>query len=205
MQLFQLKAVIIAGQKNCNGGYRVWEDDLGLFDAREKAEEGMRIVVKERQWDKFFAFFVYERGVNPALNEEGFQSVASYYPDGTLYCDSPYDEACKKVFRGRAADTIKLKVGDLGWCWDGKTLEPCLVFAIPFTKEKFAAYCRKNGRDPDTISFDYSDDCYGVYTYNHNHWHPATWRVFPYNETITQRNMARLLETKKWWDDGCPQ
>ena len=204
MQIFQLKSLEIGGcRRNCNNGHKVYEADLGLYGSREKAEEAMRRLIKENQWSTFFAFFIYERELNPCLDEEGYgyQGVTSYYPDGTLYCESPYDVSCKKIFRGRPAETIKLKVGDLAWFWRGDTIEPCLVFATPCTTEEYAAICQKNGVDPQ---YDYSDDCYGVYNYGHNHDHPYTWCLFPFTGKITQRNMERLLETQKWWDDGCP-
>ena len=204
MQIFQLKSLRIASiQRTCNSGYKVSEADEGLYDSREKAEEAMRQLIKDNQWSTFFAFFIYERELNPFLEEEGYgyQGVTSYYPDGTLYCESPYDVSCKKIFRGRPAKTIKLKVGDLAWYWHGDTIEPCLVFATPWTTEEHAAICQKNGVDPKC---DFFDDCYGVYNYGHNHDHPFSWRLFPFTGKITKRNMDRLLETKKWWDDGYP-
>ena len=205
MRIFQLKSLEIGGcRRTCNSGHKVHEADLGLYDSREKAEDGMRCLIRENRPSAFFAFFLYERELNPCSGEDGYgyQGVTSYYPDGTLYCDSPYDVSCRKIFRGRPAETIKLKAGDLGWYWHGDTVEPCLVFAAPCTTEEYAAMCRKNGRDP---KFDYSDDCYGVYNYGHNHDHPYCWSLFPFTGKITQRNMERLLETRKWWEDGCPE
>ena len=211
MQIFQLKSLEISGcQRNCNSGYKVYEVDYGLYESREKAEDAMRQLIKENQWSTFFAFFIYERELNPCLEEEGYeyQGVTSYYSDGTLYCESPYDMSCKKIFRGRPAETIKLKVGDLAWYWHGDTIEPCLVFATPCTTEEYAASCWKHGVDPDgpnAIKYDYSDDCYGVDNYGHDHNHPFTWQLFPFTGKITKRNMERLLETKKWYEDGCPR
>ena len=175
---------------------------MGLTNRGKRAEEAMRQLIKENQWDSFFAFFIYDCELNPCLEEEGYgyQGVTSYYPDGTLYCESPYDVSCKRIFRGRPADTIKLKVGDLAWHWRGDTIEPCLVFATPCTKEEYATRCRKHGVDPDgpnALKYDYSDDCYGVDNYRHDHNHPLTWQLFPFTGKITKRNMERLLETKK--------
>ena len=103
--------------------------------------------------------------------------------------------------------TIKLKVGGLSWYWRGDTIEPCLVFATPCTMKEYAARCRKHGVDPDgpnALKYDYSEDCYGVDNYGHDHNHPFTWQLFPFTGKITKRNMERLMETQKWYDDGCP-
>ena len=115
--------------------------------------------------------------------------------------------SCKKIFHGRPAETIKLKVGGLSWYWRGDTIESCLVFATPCTTEEYAARCRKHGvtlDGPNAIKHDYSDDCCGVDNYGHNHNHPLTWQLFPFTGKIIKRNMERLLETQKWYDDGCP-
>ena len=208
MLIFQLKSLEIRGGKNCNNGYKAGERDLGLYDSREQAEKNMLNVIKEENWNTFFAFFIYARIVNPGSGEEGFQSVTSYFPDGILYCESPYDESCKKKFRGRPPETIKLKVGDLAWEWRGDSIEPCLVFAQPLTTGEYEEMCRKNGVDPagpDAIAFDYTDDCYGVFNFGRGQDHPAVWRLFPFNGKISKRNMDRLLESKKWWEEGCPE
>lgn len=209
MEIFQLKSLEITGRKNCNGSYKVWEDDLGLFDSKEKAEKAVRDAVRERRWSRFFAFFIYERQVNrPCLNGDGYRAVTSYLADGTCFCYSPYDAACEKPFKGRPTESIKLKIGDIAWCWRWDYIEPCLVGSLPYTEEEYAAYCKERGHsadDPSYHPFDYSDDCYLVYTGNNDHEHPPCWQVFPFSDSLTERNKERLLASKKWWGNGCPE
>ena len=209
MQLFQLKSIEITGDKNSNGGYRVWNDDLGLFDSREKAEDAMRQAIREMQGTRFLGFLICERELNsPCLYGEGNQAITTYLADGTLFCHSFCDDACEKPFKGRPAESIKFKSGELAWYWRGDRIEPCLVDLLPYSEEKYAEYCRKRGHspdDPDFFPFDYSDDCYLVYDYNNDHNHPRCYELFPFNDTITRRNRDRLLATKKWWEDGCPR
>lgn len=73
MQFFQLKSLEIGGcQRNCNSGHKVYEVDYKLYESREKAEEAMRQLIKDNQWSTFFAFFIYERELNPCQEEEGY-------------------------------------------------------------------------------------------------------------------------------------
>ncbi|GEM_PF-5995105 len=207
MKIFQLKSLEITGQKNRNGGHKVWEEDMGLFESKEKAENTIQSAIKERPWSNFFAFFIYERQLNlPCLNDAGYQSVTSYLADGTFYCYSPCDSACVKPFKGRPAESIRLRKGDLAWYWSGDHIEPCLVGFQPYTEEQYADYCKERGHsadDPDFHPFDGTDDCYLVYNYNNDHNHPECWQLFPFSGTLTQGNMDRLLASRKWWQDGC--
>ena len=59
MLIFQLKSLEIRGGKNCNNGYKAGERDLGLYDSREQAEKNMLNVIKEENWNIFFAFFYF--------------------------------------------------------------------------------------------------------------------------------------------------
>ena len=169
----------------------------------------MQNALIEGQWTNFFAFLIYERQLNVlSLKEDDIQAVTSYLADGSFYCHSLCDETCEKPYKGRPVESIKLKKGDLAWYWRWGNIEPCLVECLPYTEEEYAAFCRERGHspdDPDFHPFDYSDDCYLVYNYGHDHNHPKCWDLFPFNDTITKRNMDRLLATKKWWDDGCPR
>lgn len=213
MQIYQLKSLEITGRKNNNGGYRVCEQDQGLFDSSDKAEDFMHIIIQNNEWTRFFAFFIYERELNADLHGRPwfeiyhYQSVTSYYPDGTLYCHSSCDEAGEKPFKGRHAESIRLKKGDLAWYWRGEYIEPCLVDLLPYTEERYAEYCKRQNKspdDPDFHPFDYTDDCYLVYNYGNVHNHPKCWELFPFYDKITKRNMERLLATKKAWESGCP-
>jgi len=208
MQIYLLKAIERVSSKNCNGSCRDRELDLGLFDTKDKAEEAMRQAIRELQWPRLFAFLIYEREMNhPCLTDDGCLSITTYLADGTLFCHSLCDSSCEKRFKGRPGESIKFKQGDLAWFWGSGRIAPCLVDIPPNSEERYAAYCHEHGHSPDDPHFynlDYSDDCYLVYCYDNNHYHPQCWYLFPFNDTITKRNMDRLLATKKWWEDGCP-
>lgn len=205
MQIFDLKAVTVVGNKASDGSYKTYEYSLGIFDCVSAAELFLHIHIAEEQKNnpRFFGFFLYEKTLNGGLHEDWgklcyYQSVWSYLPDGTLYCYSPYDTTCKKPFRGRPAETIPLPVGELAWWWDGSRICPCVVEILPLTDVEYAKRAESLGGD---CGYDFTDDCYLVDMYPRTHNHPATWALFPYFGTLSKRNLDRI----RWHDRGLPE
>ena len=199
MQLFELKSISRTGNKRPDGSYPVFERELGIFDSVENAEAFMKkIIAKEGEFFEFHCFIIFEKTLNKGLsgNFESvseFESVRSYLPDGTPYCDSPYDDACEKPFRGRPAESIRLNVGDIAWYWRYGSIYPCLVGGLPPSDTRYQELVRKLGHE---IRLDYSDDSYRVYT-GHGHEHPECWRCMPYYGKISRRNLQRLYKDKQ--------
>ena len=199
MQLFELKSISRTGNKRPDGSYPVFERELGIFDSVENAETFMKkIIAKEGEFFEFHCFIIFEKTLNKGLsgNFESvseFESVRSYLPDGTLYCDSPYDDAGEKPFRGRPAESIGLNVGNIAWYWWYGDIYPCLIGGLPFSDTRYRELVRERGRE---IGLDASDDSYMVYT-GHGHEHPECWRCLPYYGKISRRNLQRLYKDKQ--------
>ena len=205
MQLFELKSITRSSNKHTDGSYETHEQELGVFDSVENAEAFMRMFIdkvkrySERWYSEYHCFVIYEKTLNRGLSAKWdsvceFEGVRSYFPDGTLYCDSPYDDACEKPFRGRSAETIRLKVGDLAWCWWCGGIHPCLVAALPMTDAHYQE-CRQNyGRE---LGLDYTDDSYMVYLGGYGHDHPECWKCMPYYGKISKRSLQRIHSAKR--------
>jgi len=159
-------------------------------------------MVEERYFERFFAFFIYRKELDGGLLHPGkiigaFLEAWSYLGDGSLYCHSACDDAGEHTFHGRPTRAIRLKKGDLAWYLGHDRIVPCLVSYQPMTDVEYRRQTRKLGHD---LGLDYLDDSYVVYMYGNNHEHPPTWRLFPFSESLSQHNLNRLLETKKWYD-----
>ena len=205
MQIFELKSIKRSSNKHPDGSYEVFERELGVFDDLGKAETFMRMFIDKEKNDKYscyseyHCFVIYEKTLNPELSKTGeniceFEGIRSYLPDGTLYCDSPYDDACKKPFRGRPAETIKLKVGDIAWFLRFGHIYPCLVALLPFTDVYYQKRVKELGHE---MGLDYVDDCYMVYTRDMGHEHPECWRCMPYYGKISKRCLQRIHASKR--------
>ncbi len=200
MQLFELKSISRSSNKHPDGSYKVSERELGIFDTVEKAEAFMRLVIdKEKAFSQFHCFLIIEKTLNRGLTKKWdsvceFEGIRSYLPDGTLFCDSPYDDACEKPFRGRPAETIKLKVGDIAWYWWYGRIYPCLVAVLPWTDVSYQERVKELGHE---MGLDCSDDSYKVYTCDRGHWHPECWRCMPYYGKISKRTLQRLQACKR--------
>ena len=195
MKLFQLKAISRAGNKRADGSYAAFERELGIFGSVEKAERFMKLVIdREGGYAEFHCFVIYEKILDRGWSEKSgtvceFESVRSYLADGSLYCDSPYDDAGEKPFLGRPAETIKLEVGDLAWCWRRDCIYPCLVSELPLTDVLYRQWAG--------TELDHSDDCYLVHTCDTGHEHPECWRCLPYYGKISKRVLDRLRASEK--------
>lgn len=199
MQLFELRSIDRTSSKHPDGAYEVFERELGIFDSVENAEIFMKkVIAKEQKYFEFHCFVIFEKTLNKGLagdfeSVSEFESVRTYFPDGTLYCDSPCDDAGKKPFRGRPAGSIRLKVGDIAWYWWYGNIYPCLVAGLPLSDVRYRELVRELGHE---MGLDYSDDSYTVYT-GYGHEHPECWRCMPYYGKISRRNLQRLYADKR--------
>lgn len=195
MQLFELRAISRSGNKRADGSYAAFERGLGIFGSVDKAERFMKLVIdRERKYSEFHCFIIYERILDRGVSEKTgsvceFEAVRSYLADGALYCDSPYDDAGGKPFRGRPAETIKLKVGDLAWCWRYYRIYPCLVSELPLTDVLYRQWAG--------TELNHSGDCYMVYVCGMGHEHPERWRGLPYYGKIAKRVLKRLYACRE--------
>ena len=205
MQIFELKSITKSSNKRSDGSYKVYERELGVFDSVENAEAFMKMYIdkvkshSKRWYSEQHCFVIYEKTLNRGLSEKWksvceFEGVRSYLPDGTLYCDSPYDDACEKPFRGRPAETIKLKVGDIAWCWWCGEIQPCLVAALPMTDVRYQECVRNCGEE---LGWDFTDDCYTVYLGGYGHTHLECWRCMPYYGKISKRCLQKIYASKR--------
>lgn len=200
MRLFDLKSISRSSNKRQDGSYEIFRRDLGIFDSVKNAEDFMRLIIERgRAYSKFHCFILFEKILNGGWTKKWesvceYQGVRSYFPDGTLYCDSPYDDGCEKPFRGRPEESIKLKIGDLAWVLFGDNIYPCLVAERPFTDFQYLQKVRKCGHE---MGLDYSDDSYRVYTCSMGHQHPECWRCMPYYGKISKRNLQRLYSCRR--------
>ena len=211
MQLFELISVRIVGNKNADGEYETYEQNLGIFDSVASAERFLQIFINKEicnphyYYDKYFCFFIYEKTLNDGLRPDWqeiaeFQAVWSYLSDGTFFCHGYCDDTCTKPFKGRPADEIPLCVGELGWMYTRGRIAPCLVGILPMTDVE---YQKREANLGHSLGLDYVDDAYLVYEYSF-HEHPQTWQVFPYFGRISKRNLNRLQRSRQWHLDGCP-
>lgn len=214
MKLYALEEVTYWGNKDADGAYRCSEYDRGVYSSLELAKQTMFSLIQDKSVNRL-GFWIFERivdqgRVGPFKDFCRYESVRAYYADGRMMCYSPYDESCRREFKGRDPASVPIKKGELAWHAGYGSVGPVLVGAEPTTKEEWAAMVKRiekrggsYGKGRKT-GLDYSDDCYYVYEYDKGHNHPAIWTLFPYTGKISKRNMNRLLKTKKWYDDGCP-
>lgn len=214
MKIFTVKELSYWHNKDAEGAYRFSECDRGIYSTLKRAKETMLELARESCKERI-GFWIFERIVDQGRVGRFdafclYESVRAYYSDGRLMCYSPYDEACRREFRGRDSASVPVKDGELAWHVGGGTMSTVLVGAGPVTKEEWQAIAQRAekrgfpfGRRRKT-GLDYSDDCYYVYKYDGGHDHPPIWCLFPYFGKISKRNMGRLLKTKKRYDDGCP-
>ena len=104
MNLFELKTVVINGDRRRDGSYKTFEQSMGIFSTRSNAERFMRErMVEEKYFERVFAFFIYRKELNGALLHPGktigaFLEAWSYVGDGRLYCHCACDEAGEQPF-----------------------------------------------------------------------------------------------------------
>ena len=127
------------------------------------------------------------------------QSVRTYTADGKPNDESLLDHQCERHFKGRTPEQIRFRPGDIVEVIDEWGAELCVVGHAQPTTEDYASYrkrcwedcmkdCQKLCRDKSVevkeenciFHWDYSDDCYLVYSLGKGdtHFHPESPNVF---------------------------
>ena len=127
------------------------------------------------------------------------QSVRTYTADGKPNDESLLDYQCERHFKGRTPEQIRFRPGDIVEVIDEWGAELCVVGHAQPTTEDYASYrkrcwedcmkdCQKSCRDKSVevkeenciFHWDYSDDCYLVYSLGEGdtHFHPESPKVF---------------------------
>ncbi len=127
------------------------------------------------------------------------QSVRTYTADGKPNDESLLDYQCERHFKGRTPEQIRFQPGDIVEVIDEWGAELCVVGHAQPTMEDYAGFrkrcwedcmkdCQKSCRDKSVevkeenciFHWDYSDDCYLVYSLGEGdtHFHPESPKVF---------------------------
>ncbi len=147
------------------------------------------------------------------------QSVRTYTADGKPNDESLLDYQCERHFKGRTPEQIRFRPGDIVEVIDEWGAELCVVGHAQPTTEDYASYrkrcwedcmkdCQKSCRDKSvevkeencTFHWDYSDDCYLVYSLGEDdtHFHPESPKVFrptkPVSKALREKLKAKYEE-----------
>ena len=127
------------------------------------------------------------------------QSVRTYTADGQPNDECLLDTACERHFKGRTPEQIRFRPGDIVEVIDEWGAELCVVGHAQPTTEDYVSFrkrcwedcmkdCQKSCRDKSVevkeenciFHWDYSDDCYLVYSLGEGdtHFHPESPKVF---------------------------
>ena len=147
------------------------------------------------------------------------QSVRTYTADGKPNDESLLDYQCERHFKGRTPEQIRFRPGDIVEVIDEWGAELCVVGHAQPTTEDYASYrkrcwedcmkdCQKSCRDKSVevkeenciFHWDYSDDCYLVYSLGEGdtHFHPESPKVFrptkPVPKALREKLKAKYEE-----------
>lgn len=147
------------------------------------------------------------------------QSVRTYTADGKPNDESLLDYQCERHFKGRTPEQIRFRPGDIVEVIDEWGAELCVVGHVQPTTEDYASYrkrcwedcmkdCQKSCRDKSVevkeenciFHWDYSDDCYLVYSLGEGdtHFHPESPKVFrptkPVPKALREKLKAKYEE-----------
>ena len=147
------------------------------------------------------------------------QSVRTYTADGKPNDESLLDYQCERHFKGRPPEQIRFQPGDIVEVIDEWGAELCVVGHAQPTTEDYAGFrkrcwedcmkdCQKSCRDKSVevkeencmFHWDYSDDCYLVYSLGEGdtHFHPESPKVFrptkPVPKALREKLKAKYEE-----------
>lgn len=147
------------------------------------------------------------------------QSVRTYTANGKPNDESLLDYQCDRHFKGRTPEQIRFRPGDIVEVIDEWGAELCVVGHAQPTTEDYASYrkrcwedcmkdCQKSCRDKSVevkeenciYHWDYSDDCYLVYSLGEGdtHFHPESPKVFrptkPVPKALREKLKAKYEE-----------
>lgn len=141
------------------------------------------------------------------------QSVRTYTADGKPNDESLLDYQCERHFKGRTPEQIRFQPGDIVEVIDEWGAELCVVGHAQPTTEDYASYrkrcwedcmkdCQKSCRDKSVevkeencmFHWDYSDDCYLVYSLGEDdtHFHPESPKVFRPTKSVPKALREKL-------------
>ena len=147
------------------------------------------------------------------------QSVRTYTAEGKPNDESLLDYQCERHFKGRTPEQIRFRPGDIVEVIDEWGAELCVVGHAQPTTEDYVSYrkrcwedcmkdCQKSCRDKSVevkeencmFHWDYSDDCYLVYSLGEGdtHFHPESPKVFrptkPVPKALREKLKAKYEE-----------
>lgn len=147
------------------------------------------------------------------------QSVRTYTADGKPNDESLLDYQCERHFKGRTPEQIRFQPGDIVEVIDEWGAELCVVGHAQPTTVDYASFrkrcwedcmkdCQKSCRDKSVevkeenciFHWDYSDDCYLVYSLGEGdtHFHPESPKVFrptkPVPKALREKLKAKYEE-----------
>ena len=176
---------------------------VGFYDTKEHGEEAMcEFLETEKKnyeargldyHDDCLGYFLFELMVHnkPSSfywNERPCKCY-SFTADGELNDFVALDEF--GWYRGRKAEDIRFKIGDIVEVVDGGVAELAIIGGLPMTKvEENEEECER----PCQL-LNESDDCYLVYPVDGEegvHYHPQCYKVFPPTRPVSTRITALL-------------
>ena len=185
-----------------------------LKDIAEKEE--FRDDEKRFGHDIVLAYRRTELQLDMSRHWESIQSVRTYTADGQPNDECLLDAACKRQFKGRTPDQIRFQPGDIVEVISGWQAELCVIGHTQPTVEYYESYrkrwlenhrkrCLKKGieyNEEECFHWDYSDDCYLVYSLGEGdtHFHPESPKVFrptkPVPKALREKLKAKYEEMK---------
>ena len=144
--------------------------------------------------DIVLAYSITEHQLDVGLHGDDIQSVRTYTADGKSNDENLLDRQCKRHFKGRTPDQIRFHPGDIVEVITNWQAELCVVWHAQSTVEDYErnrSYwlenhkkrCLEKGieyKEEECFHWDYSDDCYLVYSLGegNTHFHPESSEVF---------------------------
>ena len=181
---------------------------VGFYDTKEHGEEVMREFLETEKknyevrgldyHDDCLGYFLFELLVHDKpssfyWNERPCKCY-SFNADGVLNDFVALDEF--GWYRGRKAEDIRFKIGDIVEIVDGGVAELAIIGGLPRTKECYRYLEESDEECEHPCQFlDESDDCYLVYPVDGEegvHYHPQCYKVFPPTRPVSARITALL-------------
>ena len=174
------------------------------------------------------AYSITERQLDMERHWEDIQSVRTYTADGKPNDENLLDRQCERHYKGRTPDQIRFRPGDIVEVITDRQAELCVVWHAQPTVEDYAQYwqrcleeyremCKEKGVECKEEEYtdkqvpyhwDYSDDCYLVYSLGegNTHFHPESPEVFfptkPVPKSLQTKLKAKyeemLREAEEW-------
>ena len=144
--------------------------------------------------DIVLAYSITERQLDIGNYWDNIQSMHTYTADGKPNDKNLLDHLCKRHFKGRTPDQIRFQPGDIVEVITDWQAELCVVWHAQPTVEDYERNrqhwlenhkrrCLAKGieyKEIECFHWDYSDDCYLVYSLGegNTHFHPESSQVF---------------------------